>query len=202
MPVIPAPRITRVIAVLGLALSAVSWSVPARASSDTVPELDGPAAAYVADYVGRHGLPGASYAVLKDGDTVALGGAGGLSADTPMAVAINEVTNRVYVVNYGSSDVTVIDGVTNRPIATVAVGLWPQQIAVNATTNRIYVVNTHADTVSVIDGRTNAVVATPPTGRGPWAVAVDAVANIVYVANRLGDTVTIIDGRTHRAVQR
>ena len=27
-----------------------------------------------------------------------------------MAAAVNDVTNRVYVVNYGSSDVTVIDG--------------------------------------------------------------------------------------------
>lgn len=72
---------------LGLVLSAVTWSVPARASSDAVPELDGPAASYVADYVDRHGLPGVAYAVLKDGDTVTLGGAGGVSADTPMAVA-------------------------------------------------------------------------------------------------------------------
>lgn len=87
MPVTPPPRIGRVVGVLCLALSAVSWAVPARASSDTVPELDGPAASYVSDYVDRHGLPGAAYAVLKDGDTVTLGGAGGVSADTPMAVA-------------------------------------------------------------------------------------------------------------------
>ena len=53
----------------------------------------------------------------------------------PMAVAVNEATNRIYVVNYGSSDVTVIDGTSNRPIATVQVGLWPQQIAINTQTN-------------------------------------------------------------------
>jgi CubicO group peptidase (beta-lactamase class C family) len=86
------PRIGRIVAVLCLSLSVLTWSpltwsVPARASSDSVPALDRPAAAYVADYVDRHGLPGAAYAVVKDGDTVALGGAGGASADTPMAVA-------------------------------------------------------------------------------------------------------------------
>lgn len=45
-----------------------------------------------------------------------------------------------------------IDGVSNRVIATVAIGLWPQQVAINARTNRASVVNTHADSVSVIDG--------------------------------------------------
>jgi YVTN family beta-propeller protein len=124
------------------------------------------------------------------------------TGQVPMAAAVNSITNRIYVVNYGSSDVTVIDGATNRPIATIGVGLWPQQIAVNTRTNMIYVVNTHANSVSVIDGRTNRVAATVPADKGPWAVAVDPVANMIYVANRLSDKVTVIDGRTHRAVQR
>ena len=73
--------------------------------------------------------------------------------------------------NYGSSDVTVIDDLSGRPIATVKVGLWPQQIAINVKTNRIYVVNTHANSVSVIDGRTNTVDgnrAHRTRARGPW----------------------------------
>jgi YVTN family beta-propeller protein len=121
---------------------------------------------------------------------------------SPIAAAVNTTTNRVYVVNYGSSDVTAIDGATHRVLATVPVGLWPQQIAINERTNTIYVVNTHADSVSVIDGARHAVVATVPAGRGPWALAVDPVANMIYVANRLSDTVTVIDGRTNTATQR
>lgn len=124
------------------------------------------------------------------------------TGDVPIAAAVNAATNRVYVVNYGSSDVTVIDGGSRRAVATVTVGRWPQQVAVNPLTNTIYVVNTHADSVSVIDGRTNTVTATLPTGRGPWALAVDPVANMVYVANRLSDEVTVIDGGTNRAVAR
>ena len=98
------------------------------------------------------------------------------TGSVPMAAAVNEVTNRIYVVNYASSDVTVIDGASNRPIATVKVGLWPQQIAINTKTNMIYVVNTHANSVSVIDGRTNTVAATVPADKGPWAVAVNPVS--------------------------
>jgi len=120
----------------------------------------------------------------------------------PMAAAVNDVTNRIYVVNYASSDVTVIDGASNQPIATIKVGLWPQQLAINSKTNRVYVVNTHANSVSVIDGRTNTVAATVPADKGPWAVAVNPVTNIIYVANRLSDKVTVIDGRTNNAVQR
>ena len=123
------------------------------------------------------------------------------TGDVPMAAAVNDITNRVYVVNYGSSDVTVIDGGSHRPIATVKVGLWPQQIAINTKTNMIYVVNTHANTVSVIDGRTNTVAATVPADKGPWAVAVDEVSNMIFVANRLSDKVTVIDGSTNRAVR-
>jgi CubicO group peptidase (beta-lactamase class C family) len=62
-------------------------TAPAHAGSDVVPALDGPAAAYVDDYVQRHGLPGAAYAVVKDGRTVTVGAAGGVSADTLMPVA-------------------------------------------------------------------------------------------------------------------
>ena len=93
-------------------------------------------------------------------------------------------------------------GASRRAIATVAVGLWPQQLAINTRTNKVYVVNTHADSVSVIDGRTNTVAATVPADRGPWAVAVDPASNMIYVANRLSDKVTVIDGRTNTAVQR
>ena len=124
------------------------------------------------------------------------------TGSVPMAAAVNEVTNRIYVVNYASSDVTVIDGASNRPLATVKVGLWPQQIAINSRTNMIYVVNTHANSVSVIDGRTNTVAAMAPADKGPWAVAVNPVANLILVANRLSDKVTVIDGHTNQAVQR
>jgi YVTN family beta-propeller protein len=120
----------------------------------------------------------------------------------PIAAAVNNVTNRVYVVNYASSNVTVIDGASNRVIATVPVGLWPQQIAVNTRTNMAYVVNTHANSVSVIDGRTNTVAATVPADKGPWAVAVNTATDMIYVANRLSDKVTVIDGRTNKAAQR
>ena len=45
---------------------------------------------------------------------------------------------RVYVGNFGSNTVSVIDGITNTVIATVPVVFSPFDLAVNEVTNRIY----------------------------------------------------------------
>jgi DNA-binding beta-propeller fold protein YncE len=66
----------------------------------------------------------------------------------PRGIAVNPVTNKVYIANYCGSDpncgsigtVTVIDGITNNTLS-VNVGYNPVSIAVNTATNKIYVVN-------------------------------------------------------------
>ncbi len=59
----------------------------------------------------------------------------------PMAVAVNEATNKAYVVNHNSNSVTVIDGKTRTAIATIKTGAGPEGIAVNPVTNRVYIAN-------------------------------------------------------------
>ena len=58
----------------------------------------------------------------------------------PWAMAVNPVTNKIYVSNYDDSSVTVIDGATNSTTL-VAAGKYPIAIAVNPVTNKIYVLN-------------------------------------------------------------
>ena len=60
-------------------------------------------------------------------------------------MAVNPVTNKIYVANYGSDNVTVIDGATN---ATTTVTAWttPSAVAVNPVTNKIYVANGGSNT--------------------------------------------------------
>jgi YVTN family beta-propeller protein len=65
-------------------------------------------------------------------------------------VAVNPVTNRVYVARYGSASAVVLDGATNAVIATVAVGSAPLGIAVNPAATRAYVTNSAANSISVI----------------------------------------------------
>ena len=76
---------------------------------------------------------------------------GGLN---PSAVAVNKVTNTVYVANLSSSNVVAIDGSANTIIATIPAGADPAAIAVNEITNQIYVLNEASNSVTVIDGTT------------------------------------------------
>jgi YVTN family beta-propeller protein len=55
-----------------------------------------------------------------------------------MAVAVNETTNRAYVVGHNSSSVTVIDGKSRTVVATIKTGAGPEAVAVNPVTNRVY----------------------------------------------------------------
>ena len=76
--------------------------------------------------------------------------------ETPIEVAVNPVTNKIYVANNSSNNVTVIDGATNAT-TTVAAGETPWAVAVNPVTNKIYVANyLGSNNVTVIDGATNA----------------------------------------------
>ena len=60
------------------------------------------------------------------------------AGSSPYAVAVNPVTNKIYVTNLHGSSVTVIDGATNST-TTVATGTFPTCLAVNPVTNKIYV---------------------------------------------------------------
>jgi YVTN family beta-propeller protein len=53
----------------------------------------------------------------------------------PLAAAVNPVTNKIYVPNFNSNNVTVIDGATNAT-TTVAAGTQPISVAVNPVTTK------------------------------------------------------------------
>jgi YVTN family beta-propeller protein len=118
-----------------------------------------------------------------------------IAGDQPRTVAINPVTNKIYIANENSDDVTVIDGATNNA-TTLLVGAQPHAIAVNPATNKIYVANAGSDNVTVIDGENNNTT-TVPAVDGPVAIAVNSVSNKIYVANGNSGNVTVIDGATN-----
>ena len=141
----------------------------------------------------------------------------------PYGVAVDSVTNKIYVANVCGNDTTcgslsgtvsVIDGVSNTVTATVMVGANPYVPVVNSVTNKIYVPNAcgtdptcgspyTGGTVTVIDGATNNPVSVA-VGILPDAADVNTATNTIYVANQCGDdpycastaTVTKIDGAT------
>ena len=123
----------------------------------------------------------------------------------PIGVAVDATSNKIYVANSGSNNISVIDGASNSVVATVTDpnAVSPGAVAVNATTNTIYVANSQSNNLTVIDGTTNTVTATIPVGTSPSGVAVDSQTNFIYVAN-FGNSqggnpgnVTVIDGATN-----
>jgi YVTN family beta-propeller protein len=117
-------------------------------------------------------------------------------------VAVNEVTDRVYVTrSYYYDLLTVIDGNSDTYLQSVPVGTNSWGVAVNSKTNLIYVANSASNTVSVIDGATNTVTRTIAVQSRPLGIAVNEEANRIYVANSDSDSVSIIDGNTNQVVQ-
>ena len=111
----------------------------------------------------------------------------------PCSIAVNARTHTVYVANYADNSVTVIDGVKNQPVATLAVGKRPEALAVDAEHNRVYVANTQGNSVTIIDGAGNRVIATLDAGKAPYALAMNPRSEKLHVANLDKQSFTILD---------
>lgn len=108
----------------------------------------------------------------------------------PCALAINPITRRLYVVNYGDQTLSVLDLQTKNTIATLPVGPHPQGLAVDSKSNRIYVANVQGNSVTVIDGARNVVLGVRNAGTHPYTVAVDQSSGHAYAANYAAPWVT------------
>jgi hypothetical protein len=97
----------------------------------------------------------------------------------PFAIAVNPVTNMVYVVGNTNNVVTVINGSTNQK-TTVNVGVDPESIDIDTSTNKIFVADRAGSSVTEIDGATNATTTIALHGT-PASLAVDSVTHKVWV---------------------
>lgn len=103
----------------------------------------------------------------------------------PLSVAINPITNKLYVANSGSDNVTVINATTGAVVTTIPVGDYPAWIAANSETGRIYV-STLLGANTTILASNDTVLSTQNSGGGGWTT-VDPWTNSVYVI-RYGDS--------------
>lgn len=78
-----------------------------------------------------------------------------------------------YVTNFGSDNVSVIDTKTHSVIASVTVGMVPQDVAFTPDGKIAYVTNSGSipGTVSAIDTKTHSVIASVTVGDRPNTVA-------------------------------
>jgi YVTN family beta-propeller protein len=125
---------------------------------------------------------------------------------TPHGVAVNSRTHRVYATGWGSSYVSVIDGLAGSVLAQVRTDARccarTSGVAVDEDRNRVFVSNVAYSSVSVIDGRTNTVITEIPVGANPESIAFDPSTNRIYVANGNGPSVSEIDGQALVEIKR
>jgi adhesin/invasin len=133
--------------------------------------------------------------------------------ETPFGVAVNSLTNRIYVTTL--QGVVVLNGQNNVMVATIPVGPNPKGIAVDEATDRIYVAvegdpsKDIPPTLVPIDGSKNTVVTADivpfPAGVGSGiGVAFNPRDGFVYVAIPVQQEVLVIDptpGKTKVAAE-
>jgi YVTN family beta-propeller protein len=117
--------------------------------------------------------------------------------------------HRLFVSNWASQSVSVIDTATNKVIRTIRVGMNPNDLKLSAD-GRLFVACSNDNTVHVIDTRTLEVVErlsttlTPmaPEGSTPDALTIDDARHLLYVANADNNSLTVIhiENRTHSTV--
>jgi len=120
---------------------------------------------------------------------------------SPVEIAVNTVTNRVYVADDFGNRVLIVDGVTNSLAGSVAVGPHPRRLAVNPATNRIYV-SLDDGSIAVIDGNSNAIAATiqlENPNHFAFKLAVNPITNRVYVTSLQG-SITVVEGANNSIV--
>jgi DNA-binding beta-propeller fold protein YncE len=108
-------------------------------------------------------------------------------------IAVNPVTNRLYITLSTAGGVQVLEGVGYTEIAYSGTGAEPEAVAVNTVTNTIYIANLAGQTVTILDGSTNLGQYTRSVP-SPWAIAVNEATNLIYVAGGNTSTFTVIDG--------
>lgn len=119
----------------------------------------------------------------------------------PRGIAVDEGRGRVYVANYASSTVSVIDSATNAVIETVFSDpniSAPSGITFDAADDTIWVTgqgtlgSMNTSWVVPISAKTFAVGAPIAVGSDPWGITFNPVDGNIYVANHGDDSVSVI----------
>ena len=114
----------------------------------------------------------------------------------PTDIVLDEAGGKLYVANFGSGTVSVLDAATLTMLGEIKVGANPNALAIHPARHRVYVLNQGSDTLSVINTETDRAEATVRVGRRPWAMALDERADRLYVVNRRSGDLSVIEGHS------
>jgi YVTN family beta-propeller protein len=113
----------------------------------------------------------------------------------PVSIAVNSQNGRAYIVNAGDGTVSVLDGETDKVVATVQIGDHPYSIASDSAVGRIYITRTYSNQIMVIEASTNNV--SSIEAGSPDLLVIDQRSHTVYLLSyEMGD-LSILNGVTH-----
>jgi YVTN family beta-propeller protein len=137
-----------------------------------------------------------SLAVIDTTSNTVVGSIGGLS--NPIGVAVDPGTHTVYVANYNSQLISVINTTTTPATLTNTdiAGSRPWAVDVDPTTHKAYAATLFGGTVAVVSG--TSITNTVGGFAGPIQVTVDPIAHRAYVVNNNFDGVSMINTTTEQ----
>lgn len=111
------------------------------------------------------------------------------------------IAYEIYVPNFNSDTVSIINSATHTIITNVNVGNGPQAVAITPDGTEAYVANNLSDNVTVINTTTHAVTTTIAVGAGPIFIAITPDGTQAFVANNNTNTVSVINTATHMVTE-
>jgi YVTN family beta-propeller protein len=128
----------------------------------------------------------------------------------PSAAVLTPDGKRLFVSNWSSESLSVIDTATNKVIRTLRIGMNPNDLKISAD-GRLFVACSNDNTVHVIDTKTLQILEristtlTPlaPEGSTPDSLLIDDKRKLVYVANADNNSIAVIriSNREHSSVR-
>ncbi len=114
------------------------------------------------------------------------------SQSGPVEMTLDSATGDLFVTDWYSNNVTVVDMASARAVAELPVGLSPWGIGLDATDGDLYVANSGESNVSVIGAASEKIVGSVLVGGGPTGLAIDPSTGEVFTANGGSGTVSAI----------
>ncbi|QQS60705.1 hypothetical protein IPN41_01895 [Candidatus Falkowbacteria bacterium] len=105
---------------------------------------------------------------------------------------LNVLGTKVYVTNFRSNNVSVIDTASNTITDTIAVGRGPRGVAGSGT--KLYIENFEDGTISIINTNTNTVLETISSGHSPTGIIFDGTD--IYLTRFQDGSVSILNSTT------
>ncbi len=127
----------------------------------------------------------------------ALVGTISLNGNSPAAIAINPILNRLYV-PYGSNQTAIVDACSKQILSTTTFGSSTVWAAVNYLNGYVYVTDDElGPSMTGVFSANGDVLASITVGDTPLGVDVDPFTNLVFVVSTGENNVSVIDGATN-----